>query len=117
MMDIEKLNAAIASFRREGMQRSLIIDHLVDAYCSMIANEGPFTAAEKTALLQRFTGQVTTLVYSLESGLDVFINVPLTPDIVAAVNSAAKKQGLSTPAWIVMTIDKALSQQGTAPRQ
>jgi hypothetical protein len=38
-------------------------------------------------------------------------NVPLTPDVVDAVNTAAKKQGLSAPAWIGMTIDNALQQQ------
>src|SRR3954467_6813372 len=65
MFDIEKLSATIASFRREGMQKRLIIDHLVGAYCPMIARETPLTAVEKTTLVQRFTGQVTMLVYSL----------------------------------------------------
>jgi hypothetical protein len=117
MTDVEKLSATIASFRRDGMQRSLIIDHLVGAYCPMIAREVPLTAAEKTALVQRFTGQVTMLVYSLESDQDIIINVPLTPYIVDAVNTAAKTQGLSTTAWIAMTIDNALSQQITRQRQ
>ena len=75
------------------------------------------TEAEKTALVRRFSGQVTRLVYSLESGLDIIINVPLTPDIVDAVNSIAGKQGLSGPAWIAMTIDNALQQQSAAQRQ
>jgi len=43
--------------------------------------------------------------------------VPLTPDIVDAVNDTAKKQGLSGPAWIAMTIDDALQQQSVAQRQ
>jgi len=117
MMDLEKLSATIASFRRDGMQRSLIIDHLVGAYCPMIAREVPLTAAEKTALVQRFTAQVTMLVYSLESDEDIIINVPLTPYIVDAANTAAKKQGLSTPAWIAMKIDNAVSEQITGQRQ
>jgi hypothetical protein len=116
MTNIEQLNATIATLRRDGMSKGLIIDHLVGAYCLMVAQDAPLTEAEKAALVRRFTGQVTRLVYSLESGLDIIINVPLTPDVVDAVNSVAKKQGLSGPAWIAMTIDNALQQQSTAQR-
>lgn len=116
MTNIEQLNATIATLRRDGMSKGLIIDHLVGAYCLMVAQDAPLTEAEKAALVRRFTGQVTRLVYSLESGLDIIINVPLTPDVVDAVNSVAKKQGLSGPAWIAMTIDNALQRQSTAQR-
>jgi hypothetical protein len=114
MGNIGRVTATIDTLRREGMSKSLIIDHLIGAYCPMVAREGSLTAAEKTALVRRFSGQVTRLVYSLESGLDIIINVPLTPDIVDAVNVTAKKQGLSTPAWIAMAIDNALQQQSAA---
>jgi hypothetical protein len=113
MTNIEQLNATIAALRREGMSKSLMIDHLVGAYCLMIVREAALTDAEKAALVRRFTGQVTSLVYSLESGLDIILNVPLTPDVVDAINRLAKKQGLSGPAWIAMTIDYALQQQNT----
>jgi hypothetical protein len=116
MTNIEQLNSTIATLRREGMSKSLIVDHLVGAYCPMVAGEASLTEVEKAALVRRFTGQVTRLVYSLESGLDIIVNVPLTPDIVDAVNTVAKKQGLSGPAWIAMTIDYALQQQSTARR-
>ena len=117
MTNIEQLSASIATLRRDGMSKSLIIDHLVGAYCPLVAREAPLTEAEKTDLVRRFTGQVTRLVYSLESGLDIIINVPLTPDVVDAVNSVARKQGLSGPAWIAMTIDNALQQRGVARAQ
>ena len=117
MTNIEQLNTAIAALRRDGMSKSLMIDHLVGAYCPMVVREAPLSQAQKAALVRRFTGQVTRLVYSLESGLDIIINVPLTPDVVDAVNSLARKQGLSGPAWIAMTIEYALQQQRTAQRQ
>jgi hypothetical protein len=117
MIDVETLKAAIASFQREGMSKSLMVDHLIGVYCPMVARELPLTDNEKVALVQRFTGQVTRLVYSLESGLDVIINVPLTPDVADSVNLAAKRQGLSGPGWIAMTIDNALSQQSIAGHQ
>ena len=117
MTNIEQLNTAIATLRRDGMSKSLMIDHLVGAYCLMVVRETTLSDAEKTALVRRFTGQVTRSVYSIESGLDIILNVPLTPDVVDAVNRVAKKQGLSGPAWIAMTIDYALQQQSIAQRK
>jgi hypothetical protein len=81
------------------------------AYCPMVAQENSLTEAEKSAKVRRFAGQITQLVYSLESGLDVIINVPLAPDVVDALNATARKQGLSTPAWIAMTVENALQRQ------
>jgi len=117
MVNINQLSDTIAALRREGMSKRLIVDHLIGAYCPMVVQEASLTDIEKAARVARFSGQVTRLVYSLESGLDVIINVPLTPDIVDAVNDIAKKQGLSGPAWIAMTIDDALQQQSLARRQ
>ena len=117
MSDINQLNATIAALRRDGMSKRLIVDHLIGAYCPMVAQDASLTEAQKAPLVRRFSGQVTRLVYSLESGLDIIINVPLTPDIVDAVNDIARKQGLSGPAWIAMTIDDALQQQSAARRQ
>lgn len=117
MLDLEKLKAMIASFQREGMSKNLMVDHLVSAYCPMVAREVPLTDNEKVALVQRFTGQATRLVYSLESGLDVIINVPLTPDVADSVNLATKRQGLSGSGWIAMTIDNALGAQGISGHQ
>jgi len=117
MSDINQLSSTIAALRLEGMSRRLIVDHLIGAYCPLVVGDASLTEAEKTARIARFSGQVTRLVYSLESGLDVIINVPLTPDIVDSVNGIAKKQGLSGPAWIAMTIDDALEQHSAARRQ
>jgi hypothetical protein len=114
MTNIEQLSATIASLRRDGLSKSLIIDHLVGAYCPMVVREAALDDTEKAARVRRFTGQVTRLVYSLESGLDIIVSVPLPPDILDAVNGVAKKQGLSGPAWIAMTIDNALQQQSAA---
>jgi hypothetical protein len=105
MADIGRLNATVAMLRHDGMSKLQIIDHLVGVYCPMVAHESTLTEAEKTADLRRFTGQVTQLVYSLESGLDIIINVPLTPDVVAVLNATASKQGLSGAAWIAMTVE------------
>jgi hypothetical protein len=110
MADIGRLNATVSTLRQDGIPKALIIDHLVGVYCPMVAQESSLKDADKTAHLRRFTGQVTQLVYSLESGLDIIINVPLTPDIVAVLNATASKQGLSGAAWIAMTVENALQR-------
>src|SRR5271154_6953820 len=110
MADIGRLSATIGTLRRDGMPKSLIIDHLVGAYCPLVAQESSLTEAEKVAHLRHFTGEVIQLVYSLESGLDIIINVPLTPDVVAVLNATASKQGLSGAAWIAMTVENALQR-------
>jgi len=111
MADPDRLNATVDTLRRDGMPKSMIIDHLLGAYCPMVAQESSLTEAEKSARLQRFTSQITRLVYRLESGLDIIINVPLTPDVVAVLNATASKQGLSGAAWIAMTVENALQRQ------
>jgi hypothetical protein len=111
MADVNQLNATIGALRREGMPKSQIVDHLRDAYCPMVAQDKTLTEAEKAVRVRRFAGQITQLVYSLESGLDIIVNVPLTPDVVDALNTTAGKQGLSGPAWIAMTVENALRRQ------
>ena len=111
MADVGRLSATIGVLRRNGLSKSGIIDHLVGAYCPMVAQQGSLTDTEKAASVRRFSGQVTHLVYSLESGLDIIINVPFTPDVVDAINTKARKQGLSGPAWISMTVENALQLQ------
>ena len=115
--DLNQLTTIITALQREGMSKRLIVDHLIGAYCPTVARETSLTDAEKTSRVVRFSGQVTRLVYSLGSGLEIIVNVPLTPDIVEAVNEIAKKQGLTGPAWIEMTIDDALQQHSAARRQ
>jgi hypothetical protein len=110
MADIGRLTATVGTLRQDGMSKSQIIEHLVGVYCPMVAQESSLTEAEKNAHLRRFTGQVTQLVYSLESGLDIIVNVPLSPDVVAVLNATASKQGLSGAAWIAMTVENALQR-------
>ena len=111
MGSIGRLNSAIDTLRRDGMTKSQIVSHFVGAYCPIVAQESSQTDAEKAAKIRRFAGKITQLVYSLESGLDVIVNVPLAPDVVDALNTTARKQGLSSSAWIAMTVENALQRQ------
>jgi hypothetical protein len=108
---VGRLNSTVDTLRRDGMTKSQIVSHLVGAYCPMVAQDSSLTEADKATKVRRFAGQITQLVYSLESGLDIIVNVPLTPDVVDALNATARKQGLSSSAWIAMTVENALQRQ------
>jgi hypothetical protein len=108
MSDVSQLNATIGALQKEGVPKIEIIAHLMDAYCPMVAEDKSLSEPEKTVRVRRFAGQITQLVYSLASGLDIIVNVPLIPDIVDVLNTTASKQGLSGPAWIAMTVENAL---------
>ena len=111
MGSVGRLNSTVDTLRRDGMTKSQIVSHLVGAYCPMVAQDSSLTEADKATKVRRFAGQITQLVYSLESGLDIIVNVPLTPDVVDALNATARKQGLSSSAWIAMTVENALQRQ------
>jgi hypothetical protein len=66
MSNINQLSDTIATLRRDGMSKRLMIDHLIGAYCPMVVRDASLTEAEKDARVTRFSGQVTQLVYSLE---------------------------------------------------
>jgi S-methylmethionine-dependent homocysteine/selenocysteine methylase len=108
MSDVGRLTSTIDALRRKGLPKSRIINQLTGAYCPIVAQDRSLSAAEKAANVRRFSVQVSQLVYSLESGLDVIINVPFTPDVVDAIDARERKQGLSGPAWISMTVENAL---------
>ncbi len=108
MADVGRLTSTINALRGEGLQKGRIINNLISAYCPIVAQDSSLSATEKAANVRNFSSQVTQLVYSLESGLDVIMNVPFTPDVVDAINARARKQGLSGPAWISMTVENAL---------
>src|SRR4249920_962997 len=57
MADIGQLNVTIGTLQREGMTKSLIIDHLVGAYCPLIEREASLTEAEKAERVRLFSGQ------------------------------------------------------------
>ena len=108
---VGRLKSTVDTLRRDGMTKSQIVSHLVGAYCPTVAQDSSLTEADKATKVRRFAGHITQLVYSLESGLDIIVNVPLTPDVVDALNATARKQGLSSSAWIAMTVENALQRQ------
>jgi hypothetical protein len=75
----DRLNASIDALRNLGLPRTLIIDHLIGAYCPTVATGNSLSVAEKTAKVRRFASRVTVLVYDVEEASEIILNVPLRP--------------------------------------
>lgn len=110
MDDPSRLNESIDTLRRFGLSKTLIIDHLIAAYCPVVAQNGALSVGDKTARVRRFARRITLLVYSEEQVSDIIIDIALQPDVVDRVNERARKAGQSPETWIADTIKTVLGQ-------
>lgn len=104
-----RLGEVMANLRKDGMKPALIVDHLIGAYCPLVANDSSLSDKQKADRMRRFARQVTGLAYgpSGQDELDVLVEVPLVPTLLGQVDQAAGRAGLSRGAWI----ERAIKQQ------
>lgn len=105
------LNAAVDKLRQQGLSKTQIIDNLIGAYCPLVAKDTALNDAQKTALMQHFSLQATRAVYAIEIADRIFLDVPLAPDVVDAVNAKARAAGISPQDWVAQAIGKVLATQ------
>ncbi len=105
------LNAAVDKLRKQGLSNTLIVDGLIGAYCPLVAKDMMLNDAQKTARMQSFSLKATRAVYAIESADYIFLDVPLRPDVVDAVNAKARAAGLSPQDWVAQAIGKVLAAQ------
>jgi hypothetical protein len=108
-----RVTELVADLRKSGMKPALIVDHLVGAYCPLVASDGSLTDRQKADRVRRFARQVTGLAYgqSGQDELDVLVDVPLMPPLLSQVDQAAAGAGISRDAWI----ERAIKQQLALP--
>ena len=108
-----RVDELVTDLRKNGMKPALIVDHLVGAYCPLVANDGSLSDTQKADRVRRFARQVTGLAYgpSDQGELDVLVDVPLMPMLLGQVDQAAAKAGISRDTWI----ERAIKQQLTLP--
>jgi len=103
-----RLNASIDELRRLGLSQTLIVDHLIGAYCPTVAENTSLSDSEKTAKVRQFARRITVLVYREEDVSDILLNIPLKPSIVDEVNAKAEASGISVEKWLARAIETAL---------
>jgi hypothetical protein len=109
--DVDRLNATIDALRRDGLSRSQIINHLIGAFCPVVAQNTSLSDAEKVEHVRLFAGKIAAIVSSYENETRIIIDVPLKPDVVDAVTTIAHKDGVSVGDWIARTVEAGLRQQ------
>jgi hypothetical protein len=112
-----RLAEMVGNLTTAKIQPAMIVDHLVWAYCPLVANDPRLSDTEKTDLMRRFASQVAALAYSGPSGseIDVLVNLPLAPAILDRVDEAAKAAGISLDEWLQNAIDHSLNNPSGSP--
>jgi hypothetical protein len=107
----QRLGELMADLRKSGLKPSMIVDHLVGAYCPLVAADASLSDQQKTDRVRRFAQQVTGLAYapSDTDEVDVFVQTTLTPELLTRIDEAAKRGGVSRDEWIAQAIQRQLA--------
>jgi hypothetical protein len=108
--DAAKRGAAIAALRSKGLSNGAIIDSLIAAYCPAVAGNNALSEAQKTAQVRSFASRITRAVYALDDVEAVIIDVPLPPNVAAAVNASAAAQNVSPETWVARVVTRAVKR-------
>lgn len=103
-----KLSESVAILRDAGVNRPMILDYLIAAYCPMVAGESGLSDAQKTERLRIFARNVTEVVYQLADENSVIIDVPMSPETLVLVRQQATDAKQPVSIWIRETVAKAL---------
>jgi hypothetical protein len=106
-----QLRIGIDELKRLGLSNTLIVDHLIGAYCPTVAQNTSLSDAQKATQIRQFAGRITAIVYSEEDVSDIVLNVLLSPSIVDQVNLKAQASGLSVEGWLSKTIETAVQER------
>lgn len=110
---IKRLGALTADLLKSGMTPAAVVDHLVGAYCPLVAADNSLSDTQKTYLVRRFARYVAGLAYVPPGSneLAILVDLPLVPQLLDQIDAAAKKDGISRDAWI----DRAIARQLASP--
>jgi len=109
----KRLPTLVYDLRKIGMSPAEIIDHLLGAYCPLVAANSGLSDWQKTLMVRRFARQVAGLAYvpPQTDEVAILVDVPLPPDLFDEITQAATKAGVSRDAWIERAVKRALAPQ------
>jgi len=109
----KRLPILVYDLRKLGMSPAEIIDHLLGAYCPLVAAIGGLTDWQKTLMVRRFARQVAGLAYvpPQTDEVAILVDVPLPPELLDKITQAAAKAGVSRDVWIERAVKRALTPQ------
>src|ERR1700753_4152260 len=92
---VAKPNVAAAALRSQGISSGIIIDNLSSAYCPGVAANASLNDQQKTTQARRFSAKIIRVVYGLDSGDDIILDVPFQPDVIDVINSKESAERLA----------------------
>lgn len=114
--NVTKRGEAIAALRSKGLSNGAIIDSLIAAYCPAVGSNSALSEAQKTAAVRSFASRITRTVYGLDDVEAVILDVPLPPNVAAAVNERAAARNVSPEAWVARVVTRAVNRGGKRRR-
>jgi hypothetical protein len=108
-----RLGELVTDLHKTGMKPAFIVDHLIGAYCPLVAADDTLSDKQKAVRVRQFARRVTELAYvpADPDEVEVLVTVPLAPTLLGQVDLAASRSGLSRNAWL----ERAIKQQLTVP--
>ncbi|QRM29968.1 CopG family transcriptional regulator [Microvirga sp. VF16] len=93
------------------MKPALIVDHLIGAYCPLVAADGSLSDQQKADRVRRFARLVTGLAYvpANPDETDVLVQTALKPDLLNQIDEAAGRAGMTRDEWIERAIKSQLA--------
>ncbi|WP_237477979.1 hypothetical protein [Lichenibacterium dinghuense] len=103
------LKADIAAMKAEGMPNGEVVDHVVAAYCPVVAAVPKLTDADKDGLVQRFASHLVQVVYAPAHGTveDIIVDVPVPTDLYSRITEAAEQHKQTRDAFVLAALRKA----------
>jgi hypothetical protein len=107
----KRLGELMADLRKSGMKPALIVDHLIGAYCPLVAADTTLSDKQRVDRVRRFA-QVVTGMASVPPDpdeVDVLVQTALAPALLSQVDQAASRAGISREEWIERAIERQLT--------
>jgi hypothetical protein len=109
----KRLGELMADLRKSGMKPALIVDHLIGAYCPLVAADTTLSDKQRVDRVRRFAQMVTGMAYVPPDPdeVDVLVQTALAPALLSQIDQAASRAGISREEWI----ERAIKRQLTSP--
>ncbi|MET0742481.1 MAG: hypothetical protein ABWY78_03845 [Microvirga sp.] len=105
-----RVAALVQQYQTNGLDGAVIVNRLVNAYCTGIAGISGVSDSQRAELTRRFARQVTGYVYAGAplGQISILVDVPLSQAVLDRVDAAASAKGVSQDRWIADAIEKTL---------
>ncbi len=104
----QRIAAVVSSLRSKGDSSGVIIDHLIAAYCPLVAAQTGLSSEQKSERVTELAARVARAVYSPGYADEIVLDVAFPSGVVDAIDTKARAAGVLPEAWIQDVVNAAL---------